>query len=783
MLDVITKNPTFSLSVSTGNVNEDGSFTVFFNTIESKYLTPAGTTFYWEITGNNVSSADFLPGTSLQGDITLTRYHSSKSIIFNLKQDQTTEGLEVATFKIYADSARTVQVYSTNLAINDTSLTPTYNITPQGTNVNEGSNLAFSVVTTDIFNGTTLYWDLSRPEDFDIDYGQITITNNVATVTVTPTADVTNDNLLGGAEEFTVSLYTDSSRASEFLVATSTPVTINDTSLSPPEYSISVSSPYYYKKSSWSSATGDPNERQTITFNVNNVSAGTTFYWEYSPDVYSMMSQYSSSTTGVITNTSGNFYNSVGVMTFIAPEYYINNSNHSNDPNYDSNFTPIGIALTIYSDSSRTVAVASTSYELRPDDFLIVNPIAKESVGLAWTYKSTDNSKEMAMFPTYNFSNWKTYWYNCSSNSRFVDLSKLSYSAANSNNTGNAGIAYTTIPTFPIIDYASTHTSSRGFRVNKPAYTPSSQYGTGMDSQDFTQVLTFTPGGTVDSDGYYTFDKNSVGYMDIGIRSDYINSNGYQDIESYWSSGGAAYNNTNYEYLQGTVGLGISEFRLNIAPQDTVNNVNGNFNQGFSSSNDDDIVASHVISIDVAAGTGFTMARDEYYYVELDGSYYYKTMNQYYQAMNAGNVIFPAPSYPNNGNQFYHNVGIGFTWVWINDNLDPNHPDTTNQGHSLSNRIAFWSETFTSWANSYTTHYSSYPNGDFMPNRSFQADRIYKFWSPHIGLKDSWGTGTSGDTGGSHVKLIWYTSSTQLPLNQITNDKKIVTFDYKYTRT
>ena len=106
-------------------------------------------------------------------------------------------------------------------------ITLTYTITPAASSVNEGSALTFNVGGTNIINGT-YYWSINNTTtaagDFSASTGSFTITNNAGSFTVTAVADATTE----GAQTFTVSLRTGS--VSGTIVATSSTVTINDTS-------------------------------------------------------------------------------------------------------------------------------------------------------------------------------------------------------------------------------------------------------------------------------------------------------------------------------------------------------------------------------------------------------------------------------------------------------------------------------------------------------------------------------------------------------------------------
>jgi hypothetical protein len=102
----------------------------------------------------------------------------------------------------------------------------TYAIATAGnvTSINEGSTLTMNVTTTNVNNGTVLYWTVSRAGDFTVSSGSVTITSSAATFTITPTADNTTE----GPELFTVSIRTTSINGP--VVATTPNITINDTS-------------------------------------------------------------------------------------------------------------------------------------------------------------------------------------------------------------------------------------------------------------------------------------------------------------------------------------------------------------------------------------------------------------------------------------------------------------------------------------------------------------------------------------------------------------------------
>ena len=100
--------------------------------------------------------------------------------------------------------------------------TPTYTLTAP-TSINEGSSGTCSVSTTNVANGTTLYWSLSPTGDFSTTVGTVSISGGSGSFSVTPTADSTTE----GSETASVILWSNSARTVQ--VASDTFV-INDTS-------------------------------------------------------------------------------------------------------------------------------------------------------------------------------------------------------------------------------------------------------------------------------------------------------------------------------------------------------------------------------------------------------------------------------------------------------------------------------------------------------------------------------------------------------------------------
>ena len=109
---------------------------------------------------------------------------------------------------------------------------PVYNLTASGgaTNVNEGSSLTF-IVGGSFITDDTYYWTINNGTTVDADFsavsGSFSITTNTGSFSITATADATTE----GAQTFTVSVRRGGTGGT--IVATSSTITINDTSITP----------------------------------------------------------------------------------------------------------------------------------------------------------------------------------------------------------------------------------------------------------------------------------------------------------------------------------------------------------------------------------------------------------------------------------------------------------------------------------------------------------------------------------------------------------------------
>lgn len=251
--------PTFAVAAAGGatSVNEGSSLT--FNVTGTNIVD--GTYFF----AVNTNAIDFSPSS---GSFTITSNTGSFSL--TPTADVTTEGAETFTVSVRTVSTSgTIVATSASITINDTSVAPSYAIATAGgvTSINEGSNLTFNVTTTNVPNGTTLYWAVNFGSavagDFSSTSGSFTITSNAGSFVVGPVADLTTE----GPEAFSVSVGTGPSVGATTVVVSGS-ITINDTSTTP--VAVYTVTP----------AAASVNEGSSLTFNVggSNIVNGT-YYW------------------------------------------------------------------------------------------------------------------------------------------------------------------------------------------------------------------------------------------------------------------------------------------------------------------------------------------------------------------------------------------------------------------------------------------------------------------------------------------------------------------------
>jgi hypothetical protein len=212
-------------------------------------------------------------------DILVRRGNTAAQIIFTIKfedlsvgnPDESNDGTLTSIVQAYRASGSNVSVASpssTGSMVSDgvynPPAPPSYNISVNSTIVNEGQSSTFTITTTNIANGTVLYWTTNGPvtgADFsdNILTGSVTINNNTAQIIRT----IAQDNVQEAIETFSLSLRVDSVIGT--IKANSDPVTIQGTT-----YSITP------HKTVMTEST----DTVIFTITTNGVPNGTSLFWK-----------------------------------------------------------------------------------------------------------------------------------------------------------------------------------------------------------------------------------------------------------------------------------------------------------------------------------------------------------------------------------------------------------------------------------------------------------------------------------------------------------------------
>jgi hypothetical protein len=207
------------------SLNEGTTFNISLSTSD----VPNGTTLFFTIeqVGGTVNSSDFTDGL-LSGSFTINS--NSGTFSKTLTLDETSEPGDSFVIRIRTDSTVGPIVISTGTI---TILNPTFSITPNVTSVNEGSTVTFTVNTTN-FSLTTLFWTLENVSNWEASdqsaiTGSVTLSGGSGSFAITPIAD----GFTEGPEVFLARVRLNSTSGP--IVATSSNITINDTSTGTPE--------------------------------------------------------------------------------------------------------------------------------------------------------------------------------------------------------------------------------------------------------------------------------------------------------------------------------------------------------------------------------------------------------------------------------------------------------------------------------------------------------------------------------------------------------------------
>jgi hypothetical protein len=122
---------------------------------------PTGTSLFWKISGNGITSTDFSSGT-ITG-VGIIGSNGQFTLSHQLANDLTTEGNETLLISLYNDSALSVLLQSATVTVVDTSKASgpaTYTLTPSTTSTDEGATLTMNVTTANVVDGTILYYQI-----------------------------------------------------------------------------------------------------------------------------------------------------------------------------------------------------------------------------------------------------------------------------------------------------------------------------------------------------------------------------------------------------------------------------------------------------------------------------------------------------------------------------------------------------------------------------------------------------------------------------------------------
>jgi hypothetical protein len=251
--------PTYTITSSPGSSVDEGTSIVFTVTTTN---VPNGT-FYWKNVGST-SASQFSDGVN-QGSFSIT--NGTGTITRTLLLDSVYNANQTIRIQILKNSTDTTAlVESSTISVVDKSVTYSLAVVGGGTTVNEGGSLTFRATTTNVANGTKLYWDISSA------------TVTAADVSPGISGEVT---INAGQGEFTLTVLPDAivEPSDKFIVRLKTSPTGNTVVATAPEISIVEVVPTY---SVTQSVTGNAAEGTSIIFTVTttNVANGTTLYWK-----------------------------------------------------------------------------------------------------------------------------------------------------------------------------------------------------------------------------------------------------------------------------------------------------------------------------------------------------------------------------------------------------------------------------------------------------------------------------------------------------------------------
>lgn len=251
--------PTYSIAPNVTSVVEGSSVTYTITTTN----VGDGTILYWSNNGTttNEDFSDYVNSGSL------TINSNTATLVRTLNLDAINDPDQTIIINIRSGSA-TGTILATAATVTTTEQTKEYYVYSDVNSVNEGGIVTFTVSTAGIADGVSLSWEnigTTYDSDFtdNVNSGSVTIYSGLASFTRTLVEDLSSE----GSETIQIRILDGGSA-----VATSTAVTVNDTSVSP-TYSISGSP-----------TAQDEGSIVDFTVTTTSVSNGTVLYWKIIPE-------------------------------------------------------------------------------------------------------------------------------------------------------------------------------------------------------------------------------------------------------------------------------------------------------------------------------------------------------------------------------------------------------------------------------------------------------------------------------------------------------------------
>ena len=180
-----SSGPSYFVTPSVTSVNEGSIVTFVVNTTN----VADATDLYWTLGGvsGTVTSNDFT--TSVSGTLTINSDTGNTNV--TIKNDLTTEGSETFVLQLRTGSTSgPVVATSSNVTINDTSLTPAYTVSLSPSTVPEGATVLATVVTENIPDGTTLNFSIIPSIEITPTSGNFSVNNNTGSFSFVAKRDI-----------------------------------------------------------------------------------------------------------------------------------------------------------------------------------------------------------------------------------------------------------------------------------------------------------------------------------------------------------------------------------------------------------------------------------------------------------------------------------------------------------------------------------------------------------------------------------------------------------------